>query len=269
MCAPRIVQVAHERARPNRRAVLAAAGVAALAATAAPARAVPTATGVVDLTHTLHPGLPTWPGSPPFTSIPVSWHAISGFDQNALAYWEHSGTHVDAPVHRIPGGATVDALPVADLVAPLVVIDISAKAETDADAALTVDDIDRWEDEHGRVPDRALVTLYSGWERRLADPAAFLNLRDGVPHAPGIDPAAAEHLVAHRNVVGVGVDTLSLDTGRSRDYGAHTTILGAGRYGVEMLANLAAVPPSGATVVVGAPKHACGTGGPCRVLALV
>ena len=67
----------------------------------------------------------------------------------------------------------------------------------------------------------------------------------------------------------IGVDTLSLDAARSRTYGAHVAALGAGKYGIESLANLSALPPAGATVVVGAPKHRGGSGGPCRVLAFV
>ena len=41
------------------------------------------------------------------------------------------------------------------------------------------------------------------------------------------------------------------------------------KYGVELIANLNAVPPSGATIIVGAPKHEGASGGPCRVYAVV
>lgn len=273
MCAPGIVHSAHENAaRPSRRGLLGVLGAAAVATavahTAPPARAAQPQR-VVDLTHTLTPGMPVWPGNPPPTVLPVAHHGSGGFAQHALALWEHTGTHLDAPIHRVPGGASAEAIPAQDLVAPLVVIDISAKA-TDPDATVTRADIDDWQTRYGALPPRAFVAMYSGWERRIADAGAFVNLDDkGVPHAPGIDPEAARYLVVECGVVGVGVDTLSLDAATSGDYGAHTAILGAGRYGVEMLANLGAAPASGATVVVGAPKHAGGTGGPCRVLALV
>ncbi|MFC6010760.1 cyclase family protein [Nocardia lasii] len=270
MCSPEIVRLARDGApRPSRRAVFGLAGLTALAAmTPAPAVAAPRS-GVVDLTHTLTPQLPVWPGNPPMGMVPVAVHASGGFGQFALGYWEHTGTHLDAPAHRVAGAATTEALAVDDLVAPLVVIDISAKAATDADAVVTLADINDWRSRHGEIPDRAFVAMYSGWEQRLAAPSTFLNLDgNGKPHAPGFSGAAAEYLVAQCGIVGAGVDTLSLDCGIDPDYGAHTAFLGAGRYGVEMLANLAAVPPKGATVVVGAPKHAGGTGGPCRVLAL-
>ncbi|MFE3546386.1 cyclase family protein [Nocardia sp. NPDC059177] len=271
MCAPEIVRHVRDSApRPSRRALFGLAGLAAAAAVVpAPAVATPRAGGVVDLTHTLTPQLPVWPGNPPIATVPVAWHAAGGFGQLALGYWEHTGTHLDAPAHRIEGAATTETLAVADLVAPLVVLDISAKAAVDADAVVTVADIDNWRAQHGEIPERAFVALHSGWERHLAEPSAFLNLdAQGRPHAPGFSGEATEYLVAQCGIVGAGVDTLSLDCGADPDYGAHTTLLGAGRYGVEMLANLAAVPPAGATVVVGAPTHAGGTGGPCRVLAL-
>ncbi|MGW6421889.1 cyclase family protein [Nocardia sp. NPDC055053] len=271
MCTPEIVRLAHDGApRPSRRALLGLAGLTALAAVApAPALAAPRSGVVVDLTHTLTPELPVWPGNPPMVKIPVAWHSSGGFGQFALGYWEHTGTHLDAPAHRIPGATTTDALAVDDLVAPLVVIDISAEAAADADAMVTVADIDRWRSQHGEIPERAFVAMYSGWEGRIAHPSTFLNLDErGKPHAPGFSAEAADYLVAHCGIVGAGVDTLSLDSGADPEFGAHTAILGAGRYGVEMLANLAAVPVTGATVVVGAPKHAGGTGGPCRVLAL-
>ncbi|WP_067699428.1 cyclase family protein [Nocardia jejuensis] len=276
MCSPRIVQVAHESAPARaltRRAWLGAAGlgaVSAMAARSTVAQAAPVESGqVVDLTHALTPDLPIWPGNTPFTMVPVAWHDRGGFGQNALVLWEHTGTHIDAPLHRVRDGASVDRIDARDLVAPLVVIDVSARAAANADAVLTVSDIQEWERAHGRIPERAFVAMYSGWERRLGDAGSFLNLDgEGRPHAPGFAPEAAEYLVSQRGIVGAGVDTLSLDQSASRDFGAHTAILGAGRYGVEMLANLGQVPPSGARVVVGAPTHAGGTGGPCRVFAL-
>ena len=207
---------------------------------------------IIDLTHTLHPGFPRWPGDEPFRMVAVETVSADGFAINELRYWEHVGTHIDAPAHKVDGGMTVDLLDVEDLVAPLVVIDISTRP------TLTVDDIAAWEQVNGRIPERAFVAMLSGSEQRL-----------GASDAPGFDKGAVQFLVDERNIVGIGVDTLSVDPSASTDYAAHTALLEAGRYGVEALANLGAVPPVGATVVVGAPKHRGGSGGPCRVLAIV
>ncbi|MDM7487609.1 cyclase family protein [Rhodococcus sp. CSLK01-03] len=290
MCSPAVLDRAYReiedgRARFGRRSFLAAlgasaaglgvsaAGLGAATAAAAPARAggdtaAVRADTVIDLTHTLTPQFPVWPGNEQFAMRPVATFDTGRFAVNAMSLWEHTGTHLDAPAHIVRGGATVEALPVRDFVAPLAVVDIAGKAAQDDDAVVTVDDVAAWERQHGPIPPGALVAMHSGWETRLADPASFVNadaLR--IPHAPGFDRDAVRMLVHERNVVGLGVDTLSLD--RAGDVGAHVELLGAGRYGIEAMANLATVPPRGATVVVGAPKHAGGTGGPCRVLALV
>jgi kynurenine formamidase len=181
---------------------------------------------------------------------------------------EHTGTHLDAPAHFTEGGLTADLLPVENLVAPLAVVDISSRAASDPDAELTPDDITAWEDANGPLPDNALVAMYSGWEARLADPASYVNADDSdVQHYPGFHPEAAEFLVSERNIAGIAVDTLSQDYGASTTFATHVTILGAGKYGVENIAGLSTVPPLGATVVIGGPKHVNASGGPARVYA--
>lgn len=266
MCDDDVVRHAHEEARRfSRRTALqmtAAAGAAAagvgIASRPARASAQPGATRVVDFTHRLGPGFPMWPGNPPVVSVQTSrvGPGNSGFATRWMSFAEHSGTHVDAPAHKIAGGRTVDAIPARDLVVPLVVISIAATARGNRRAVLTERDVEGYERVHGRIPARALVALHSGWQ-----PAT------GGADAPGFDPGAAQMLVTERGVSALGTDTLSVDI--KGGVGAHTAILGAGRYAVEALANLTDVPPAGARVVVGAPRFAGGTGGPARVLALV
>jgi kynurenine formamidase len=86
---------------------------------------------------------------------------------------------------------------------------------------------------------------------------------------PGFSEQAARFLVEQRDIAGIGVDTLSLDAGVAQKFVAHLAILGAGKYGIELLANLSRVPAAGATVFIGAMKHDGATGGPARILALV
>lgn len=302
MCSPDVMTRVHttigeSTSTVSRRGLLGAAGLALVGGVLAPrtAQAAPTADppisirarSVVDLTHTLTPTFPVWPGNDafaiepvvviddsPFGSLAGSAGGSSGpprgeFHVNRVTYWEHTGTHIDAPAHKIAGGDTVEELPVEDFVAPVAVVDIRDKARVDADALLTVADLEAWEREHGRLPERSLVAMYSGWEEHIGSAKYVGRDRTGTPHSPGFDPEAVTFLVEQRDIVAIGVDTLSLDTASSRTYGAHVAALGAGKYGVESLANLGALPPVGATVVVGAPKHRGGSGGPCRVLAFV
>jgi kynurenine formamidase len=245
--------------------------------TASPLAAGPPANGsialgpfttVQDLTHSFGPGFPVFPGTQQMAINVLLTVDRDGYYQNELVLNEHTGTHMDAPAHFDADGLTADALPVENLVAPLVIVDISERAGADADAQLTPDDIVAWETAHGPLPPRALVAMYSGWEARLSDPASYVNQdAAGVQHYPGFHPEAAAMLVEERDIVGIGVDTLSQDYGASTDFGTHITICGAGKYGMENVAALASVPPAGAIVVIGGPKHETASGGPSRVLA--
>ncbi|MFD4368352.1 cyclase family protein [Rhodococcus sp. NPDC058521] len=292
MCSPRIMSEVYERigrrANVSRRALFGVLGGAAVGATLAPAlaaRAYATpadATSIVDLTHVLTPQFPVWPGSRQFEMHTVasittgngstgSLGPIGGsaFYLNELRYEEHTGTHVDAPAHASVDGITVEQIPAADLIAPIAVVDIAARAATDNDTLLTRQDLLEWEERHGRLSSRCIVAMHSGWESRVAAPGAFTNQDAlGVQHTPGFAPEAVDFLVHERDIVAIGSDTLSIDAGRSTTYGAHLAALGAGKYGIEVLANLSTIPASGATCMVGAPTHAGGSGGPARVLAL-
>ena len=276
MCAPSVLD--DVRRDLSRRAFIgtavaacAAANVSsAFAAQQKPVRLPKGFRDVVDLTHPFSPSLPVYPGYNPIRVRPRFAVARDGFSANEVTFDEHTGTHVDAPSHFVAGAMPADRLPADRLIAPLVVISIADRAAKDADTLVSVDDLQQWEKRHGRVPAGALVAMHSGWAARIGNADRFLN-RDakGTLHAPGFSEAAARFLVAERDVIGVGVDTLSLDAGAAQKFVAHLAILGAGKYGVEMMANLGNVPPSGATVIVGAPKHEGATGGPARVLALV
>lgn len=274
MCAPSVVNSV--RAELTRRAFLGAAA-ACVAAAAGPAAAQSTAIrlpkgfrSVVDLTYPFSPALPVYPGYNPIRVRPRSTIVRNGYANNEVTFDEHTGTHVDAPSHFVAGATSGDRLPVDRLIAPLVVIPIMPRAAKDPDTLVTVDDVLGWEKQHGRVPAGALVAMLSGWGDRISTPDRFLN-RDakGAMHAPGFSEAAARFLVTERDISAVGVDTLSLDAASAQKFAAHLVILGAGKYGVEMMANLSRVPPFGAMVIVGAPKHEGATGGPARVLALV
>jgi kynurenine formamidase len=249
-------------------------GAQDVATPAARSLASPTALGsftqIHDLTHVVSPTFPMYPGAPQMEIILLRAIQGNGFYKNLLVLDEHTGTHMDAPAHFAPDGTSADRLAVERLVAPLAVIDISSRAASDPDAQLMPDDITAWEGQHGPLPAGAFVAMYSGWEARLGDPASFLNQdAAGVPHFPGFHPDAAAMLVDERDIVAIGVDTVSLDFGASTDFKTHLTVLPAGKYGLENLAALASLPPSGATIIVGGPKHLNASGGPTRAFAVL
>jgi len=247
------------------------AGAAKLSApVVAEARSI-TVNHVQDLTHVLHRGFPSFNPAffPKFERKTFVTIKKDGFYGNVLTYWEHSGTHMDAPHHFVTGRWMVHQIPAGRLIAPAVVVHIHERAATSADAQVTPADLQAYERRFGRIPRGALVFMHSGWEARVADEAAYRNPdAKGTMHFPGFHPEAAELLVKEREIVGIGVDTLSLDYGASTDFKTHVTILGANKYGLENVANLARIPPRGATVFVGGPRVQDGSGGPTRVIAV-
>ncbi|MFQ3633748.1 cyclase family protein [Roseiflexus sp.] len=251
-------------------------GLGAAVAAALPLGSVQAATvrrttfrNVLDLTHVLGTEFPLFPGAAPFRIQQAVSHDKDGYYGSILTYWEHSGTHMDAPVHFAPNGLFVDQLRVENLVVPAVVINITDKVRRDPDAVVTPDDIRAWERRYGRIPDNAAILMASGWGARAGSVEAFRNTdSSGVMHFPGFGKEAIDFLLTERRISGIGVDTLSLDHGPSTTFAVHYTLLPTNRWGLENLANLESIPPSGATLFVGAPKIAAGSGGPTRVMAV-
>jgi kynurenine formamidase len=226
---------------------------------------------VLDLTHPLSPAFPIWP-SPvnfPIKVTNTATIAKDGFYANKWELVEHHGTHLDAPAHFAAKGVTAERLEASSLIVPAAVIDLREKAGKNADAVVTIDDLKVWEKAHGRLPKSCGVFLNSGWDAKAGDAGAFLGLdASKVLHFPGFSKEACEFLLSEREVAGLAVDTLSLDFGASADFAVHKLWLGAGKWGLECVANLSKVPPAGATVFVGAPKVVGASGGPTRVLAV-
>ncbi|MBB97697.1 MAG: cyclase [Rhodobacteraceae bacterium] len=245
----------------------AATGVATLAATAAKPVLAQSSGKVVDLTHTFTPEFPTFSGEPGLMMDKTIKFEESGYQLYRVTYDEHSGTHIDAPLHFSEDGLGVDEIAPEDLVCPLCIIDISAKAAEAPNSMVMPEDIEAFVSANGDIPAGALVAMYSGWAEKVGDPS-FRNDSSGAFAFPGFSKGATD-MLADMGVVGIGVDTLSLDPGDSADFAVHYGWLPSGRYGIECLAGLGELPATGATIFVGAPKHGGGTGGPARVMAVL
>jgi len=238
---------------------------------------------VVDLTQPLGPdtpviGLPEIFGQSPGLSLEV----ISRYDDagpawywNTLTLGEHTGTHFDAPVHWVTGkdlpNNTTETIPAHRYVGPACVLDCSADTAADPDFLLTPAWIERWESEHGRIPADSWLLMRTDWsEREGAE--AFLNVDENGPHSPGFRADACELLANDRAVLGVGVETIGTDAGQAGGFEPpfpnHTTMHGAGRFGLASLCNLDQLPPTGAVVIAAPLKIVGGSGSPLRVLAL-
>jgi kynurenine formamidase len=239
---------------------------------------------VVDLTHTLSPEFPPIVLPPEFSqSAPVRIEELSRYDArgpawywNNLSFGEHTGTHFDAPAHWVTGrdlpANTTDTIDPSRFVAGACVIDCVAEAEADADYLLGVQKIAAFEAAHGRIPARSWVLMRTDWSKRT-DPVAFQNMDATGQHTPGPDAEAVRFLIEERDVIGFGTETIGTDAGQAAHfappYPCHAMMHGAGRYGLQCLANLDLLPPTGAVLVAAPLKVRQGSGSPLRVLALV
>jgi kynurenine formamidase len=232
---------------------------------------------VVDLTHPFNAKTLYWPTSPSAFRLDQLFFGMTpgGFfyAANAFSAPEHGGTHIDAPIHFSRSGVTVDRIPLEQLVAPAVVIDIVTKADRDSDYRLTAEDVREFERRHGRIPTGAIVLLRTGWSRRWPDRKSYFG--DDTPadasklHFPSFGVEAARVLIQERRVAALGADVASIDYGPSTDFPVHQLAAAANVPGLENLTNLHELPPSGAIVVALPVKIEGGSGGPARVIALV
>jgi kynurenine formamidase len=224
----------------------------------------------VDLTHTMSPDFPTF-----FGESGIAMEKKFDFNKDGFnLYWwnllEHAGTHLDAPIHFSENGSTSERIPIDALVVPLAVVDVEAKAKENSDYVVSREDLAAWEHKHGRLPENCCVAMHSGWAAHLSDATKFTGKdSSGVFHFPGFGIDATEWLMKERKVIGLAVDTLSLDHGPSKDFKVHHAWLPSERWGLENVANLDKVPAAGSTLVVGLAKVKGATGGAARLIALV
>jgi kynurenine formamidase len=234
---------------------------------------------VVDLTAPLSAQTPilTLP-EPLGQTWPFALAEISRYDEAGPAwYWnnistgEHTGTHFDAPIHWVTGRELPDVsqVPARQLIAPAVMLDFTAQAAADPDFLLEVEHVEEWQREHGPLPEGGWLLYRTGWDARSQDADSYAN----GGHTPGISIACAKWLAEEAPVQGVGVETVGTDAGAAHSFDppfpCHSFLLGAGKFGLTQLQNLAALPPTGAVVIAGPLPIVHGSGSPCRALALV
>lgn len=220
---------------------------------------------VYDLTHTLNADVPTWDGTQDFSLYETVSYAEGYCQQAANITKLGVGTHIDAPSHFIAGKRTIDRLTLESLIAPAYIIDISHKAC--ADYQLSSDDIMTAERSQGNIPPKAVVIVYTGWDRYWQDSLMFRSMdADGLMHFPCISLEATEYLLS-KDIVGVGIDTLSPET--DCNFPVHHLLLGQDKYILENLAHCAKLPKTGAHIIALPPKIENATESALRVIALV
>jgi kynurenine formamidase len=220
---------------------------------------------LIDLTHTLSSDTVSWDGDCGFnlstTTDYIDCTPPNLFRVQKIEMRAGMGTHMDAPAHCIPGGKTIDALPLTDLVTECIVIDVSKEADEKYVAMPEV--VARFEEKYGMIPQGSFVIFYTGWSMRWDNKEKYRNNLQ----FPSIHEDTAK-LLLERNIAGLGVDTLSADTGKN-GFPVHRAILSAGKYLVENIANANTLPSVGAKICVLPIKIKEGTEAPIRLIAQV
>ena len=236
-------------------------------------------TKLLDMTFTYDENTIYWPTAEPFKLEKLDWGITEGgwyYASNRYSASEHGGTHVDAPIHFSENGRTIDQIPLYDWIGPAVKIDVVSKCESNRDYLLTVEDIEQWETDYGQIPDNAWVLMYTGIDTKYyPDKEKVLGTAKTGPDAlpelsfPGFSAEAAEFLVNERNIKGIGLDTPSIDHGKSKDFIVHQICFAADKLAIENIANLEQLPENGAFVLALPMKIAGGSGGPLRIVAFI
>ena len=224
---------------------------------------------VVDLTIPLGSEVVMWPGAPAPEAETLVTVAHDGFYARRVTFFEHTGTHFDAPCHFIDGATTVDKIPASELVRPAVVIDISKRIAGDPDGELLLSDVEAFEAEHGVIPKSSAILLRTGWEEFNSDSIRYAG-NPGDLRFPGFGVEASKFLVNERGAAAFGTDTLGIDPGAATSFPVHSQVTHpAGLWHLENLQNLAQLPAMGSWIVVGVLPLVGGSGSPARVIALV
>ena len=226
--------------------------------------------GIVELSHPIHPAVPRWPGDPAVEFQPHSEIDRDGYFLRRFSMGEHSGTHLTAPASFYRDAATADAFAAEDLVRPTVVVDVREESRHNADYCLSASRLLAWEAGHGPVLPGSLVLLCTGWSSRWSVPVSYLGQDEtGTLHFPGFGLDAARLLIDERGAAGLGIDTAGVDCGVDRNYSVSKLTLTEPHIVLENLTNLERLPPTGAVVVIGVLRLAGGSGAPVSATAFL
>jgi len=228
----------------------------------------------VDLTHAFGPD------SPHFSAFNAAefktlFNHSDGFFAQEFTVPGQYGTHIDAPIHFVPGDKRyVHELELKELVLPLVVIDKSSEAEADNDFTLYPEDILKFEKEHGEIESGTFVALRTDWSKRWPNQHDFDNKdADGNNHTPGWSKEALQFLFKERSIKAIGHETF--DTDSAVDFQKNGALIGEyyvleqDTYQIEVMANLDQLPAKGAVIFSIVPKAHGASGFPVRSFAIL
>jgi kynurenine formamidase len=243
------------------------------AASAQPAGPVLDSLGLVSLSHVNDPATTLlFPGDPAFSLETIATIENDGYYLQFVREGEHTGTHWGAPGHFNAGEPLADDLDVADLFRPAVKIDARAKCARDADYALSIKDVQAWEKKHGRIAGGSVVIMWTGWDAKWGTQAYYNFDADQTMHQPGFDPATVRWLIDTGRIGyqgGTGIDTFGPDLGTDETYASSLLVYQRHRISLEILANLAALPATGAHILCGGHVNKAGAGSTALIYGVI
>ncbi len=232
----------------------------------------------IDLTHPFDENTIYWPTEDGFKLLRESAGVTDKgyfYAANRFTCAEHGGTHIDAPRHFWQSGQTVDEIPLRRLIGPGALIDVCHECAGDSDYQVTVEDLQAWEAAHDASLEDRIVLIHTGFGRHWPDREKYLGTAEqgraavAKLHFPGLHPTAADWLATKRRVRTVGIDTASIDHGQTSDYPTHVRLFRDSVPALENVAHLDLLPSDKFTVIALPMKIAGGSGGPCRIVAVV
>ncbi|MEU7630653.1 cyclase family protein [Nocardia sp. NPDC049220] len=227
---------------------------------------------LVSLSHVHDPATtPRYPGDPTFRTDLVATIANDGYQLRYLQQGEHTGTHWGAPIHFHSEGLAADELDLDDLLLPAVKIDVRRQCANDRDYAITVADLRQWENRHGRIPDGAAVIAWTGWDAKWGT-ADFVGTGEFEGRQPGFAVDTVKWLLDTGRLGrrgALGIDTFGPDLGSDDTYTVSKLLYHDHRISLECLADLAALPDTGAWILVGGPLYRGGSGSPATIFGIL
>ena len=211
---------------------------------------------IVDLTLTISPRIPTFPGSPKPRFI--SWSKIKkdSYNLELLFFSSHTGTHLDAPYHFAEDGMKIHEIPLERLVSDAILI----KIKKEKNQLIQKSDVIKFEKTYGTIQSNSTVVFFTDWQKNLKKPNYFTN-------NPGLSVSAATYL-ASKNTNLIGIDSASIDLGKNKNFSVHKILSKNNILIVENLKNLDKISTQNFKLIILPLKLKDATGSPVRAIAL-
>lgn len=177
---------------------------------------------IIDLSQPIFADCPNCPVHPAVEAKLIARHPTDGWHMELLSLASHTGSHLDAPLHKIEGGKAIDDFPLETFVGEAVMADLRhATADQPIGASLL----------KGALPELLsdkIVLLATGWGRRRA------TSNEWHFHSPYLAPDGAAWLV-EQQARAVGIDHYSIGGSGDDNARTHEILLRAGMWIVEDL----------------------------------